>query len=268
MKNDTSRLAVGVLGLGNMGGAIAAGLLRAGHPSDKLFGFDLNAAAVDAFGGTAVDSVASLLDSADVLVVAVKPYHLESVLGAAFDDGRVDTVISVAAGVSLATLRSYVGHGADAVVRAMPNTAAEVGRSTTALVAEAGCNPRHIDAATAIFSAVGTATWLANEELMHPATAVVGSAPAFIYVLAEALADAAVLDGIPRGDARRMVGSMIAGAGALLEAHDGSPAELKDRVASPNGTTIRGLRALEVGGFRAALLDAVAATTDRSKELA
>lgn len=266
MDGNGRRVTVGIVGLGNMGGAIARGLLDAGVPAEDVLGFDVDPARSARFGGVGVAAVDELVARSEVVVAAVKPYHLAGAFRGIWNRAG-GVLVSVAAGTGIADLRAMVGDGPRAVVRAMPNTAAGIRRSTTALVAEARCSEDDRALAEWLFGLVGETCWLADERLMHVATAVVGSAPAFVYVLAEALADAAVLEGLSRDDARRLTASMIRGAGDLLVAHDGSPAELKDRVASPSGTTIRGLRALEDLGFRAAAMEAVARTTARSKEL-
>lgn len=256
-------LRIGIVGLGNMGAAIADGLVLSGLPTGQLYGFDADPAKLSAFAGESAETMAVLESSVDVLIIAVKPHIVPAVLARVA--GRT-LVVSVAAGVTLATLASSLPAGTP-VVRAMPNTAAAVGKSTTALVAGEEASVDDLALATRVFDAFGTTVCLAREELMHVATAVVGSGPAFIYVLAEALADGAVAGGMPRQLAREAVSGMISGAAALLAAHEGSPAELKDRVASPGGTTIAGLRALESHGLREAAIEAVLAAAARSQEL-
>jgi pyrroline-5-carboxylate reductase len=247
-----------------MGAAIATGLLLSGADPARIHGFDADAAKVAAFGGTGSDSVAALESAVDIVIVAVKPHIVPAILPQL--SGR-SCVVSVAAGVTLTTLESGLPDGTP-VVRAMPNTAAAVGKSTTALVATAGASEDDVSKVVRVFDAVGTTVRLDREELMHVATAIVGSGPAFVYVLAEALADGAVAGGMPRALAREAVSGMLTGAAALLAAHDGSPAELKDRVASPGGTTIAGVRALEIHGMRNAAIEAVLAAAARSEELA
>ncbi len=264
LTNDTA--VIGILGLGNMGGAIAEGLIAAGFPAERLAAFDLDRARVAAFPGRHASDVQELASICDVLIAAVKPHVIPRLL--AEITCELPLVISVGAGLPIASLRAACGNNVGSVVRAMPNTAASIGRSTSALVAEAGTDSSHTAVAEHVFSQIGEVIWLSSESLMHTATALVGSAPAFIYVLAEALADAAVLGGLPRPEARRAAASMLRGAGELLVAHDGSPAELKDRVASPGGTTIAGLCSLEETGFRASAIAAISATARRSEEMA
>lgn len=258
---------VGFIGLGNMGGSLVSGLLVGGVPPAEIYGYDPSPGRADALGCTSSPSLNALLDAADCVVVCVKPHLVGGVLQAVSAHGGNPIVVSVAAGIELATLSAAVP-GARAVARAMPNTAARVGASTTALVAAPGTPASAVANASALFERVGSVIALDREELMHIATAVVGSGPAFVYVLAEALADGAVAGGMPRPLARHAVTGMLRGAAALLAEHDGSPAELKDQVASPGGTTIAGLRALEAHGFRDATIEAVLGAARRSEEMA
>ena len=257
---------VGFIGLGNMGGALVQGLLADGFDPPKLHGLDLDRDRARSLGCTPHGGLTSLLDASDCVVVCVKPHLITGVLESINEHGRDTLVVSVAAGLELSTLRA-AAPDVRGIVRAMPNTAARVRASTTAIVAPPDTPPELLTAATALFDRVGTTVVLSRESLMHVATAVVGSGPAFVYVLAEALADGAVAGGLPRGLARDAVTGMLSGAAALLSDHDGSPAELKDQVASPGGTTIAGLRALEAHGFRDAAIEAVLAAARRSEEM-
>jgi pyrroline-5-carboxylate reductase len=264
---ESAAKTIGVVGLGNMGGAIVRGLLASGHPAELIHGFDVDDGRAASLGIRSCESVSDLAGRADVIVLAVKPWLIEGVArGVAAAKGTA-VVLSVAAGLSTESLLRAAPELRGRLVRAMPNTAAAVRRSSTALFADASAEPRARAAAESVFGAIGSTAWIPREELMHTATAIVGSAPAFLYVFAEALEDAAVLEGMGRTEARRMLGTMIEGAGALLSAHQGSPAALKDGVTSPGGTTIRGVAALEEGGYRAALIAAIRETVARSREM-
>lgn len=255
-------MAIAVIGLGNMGGAMVSGLRAAGV---GVAGYDVDASRAAALGCTPLADVASAA-GCDLVLVAVKPPLVAGVVSQLADAGA-RVVVSVAAGVSLASLAAAASGSTSVVLRAMPNTAAAVGASTTALVAAADCPDWARAEVEAAFAHIGSAFWLSSEAQIHVATAVVGSAPAFLYVFAEALADGAVVEGMPRAQARSAVASMLLGAAQLLRSHDGSPATLKDAVASPGGTTIAGLRALEDARFRAAAIDAICATAARSRAL-
>lgn len=258
----STRPKLGIIGLGNMGGAIASGVVRAGLASvDEVVGHDPNPVRSAAFVGR--PATARECAAAEVLLIAVKPHIVPSVCEA-IDVARDTLVISVAAGVPIAALRR-LGLESARIVRAMPNTAAALGASTTALF---GADEADREEAARWMGAVGRVVALPREDLMHAATALVGSGPAFLYALAEAMADGGVHQGLPRAAAQEMVAGVLRGAAALLGASPHEAALLKDAVASPGGTTIAGLRALELAGGRAAVLEAVVAASMRSRELA
>lgn len=262
MKTAAALRTVGIIGTGSMGGAIAIRLASLETLRLVVFGRRPNPR-LPAGVEQAADA-ATLAAMADILIVAVKPYHVEALAESIRSSLRPGTiVVSLAAGVPM--LRLYDWFGQDVrVVRAMPNVAAEVGASVTALYSDSS---EALTETTALFQHVGTPVPLATESLMHAFIGVAGSAPAFAFLFAEALADGAVAEGMPRVDARRAAAAMLRGAALLMEAHAGTPAELKDRVASPGGTTIEGIHALEKGGFRNAVMDAVRASAVRSRQM-
>lgn len=198
-------------------------------------------------------------------VIAVKPAGVRSVLEAyqeSFTDR--DTVISIAAGVSVASLREAAGP-LPGITRAMPNTPALVGAGVTGLMGDGTVD---MAAITALFEAVGKVVRLRREEDFHPLTAISGSGPAYFFTAIEALADGGVLMGLDRGTAVELATSVLEGAARLVQEHGGQhTAELKDQVASPGGTTIAALAALEESRFRHALISAVKAAAHRSCEL-
>jgi pyrroline-5-carboxylate reductase len=253
---------VGIIGTGSMGGAIAMGLAPLDSLRLVVFGRRPNPRLpADIEQATDAPSLAAM---SDILIVAVKPYHVEALAESIRSSIRPGTiVVSLAAGVSMLRLYDWFGQEVT-LVRAMPNVAAEVGASVTALFSD---SQDALQETVALFRHVGTPVPLATEQLMHAFIGVAGSAPAFAFLFAEALADGAVAEGMPRADARRAAAAMLKGAALLLEAHAGTPAELKDRVASPGGTTIEGLHALEKGAFRSAVIDAVRASAVRSRQM-
>ena len=267
MTSPLGSLRIGIIGLGNMGGALAAGLLRSGLAPTRLSGFDPSLAALDAFGGQAAAGVGPLAAESDVVVIAVKP-HL--VAGVAAEVGRAarpgTIVVSVAAGIESRTIDAALSAPLP-LVRAMPNIAATVGASATALHSERADGSQRATA-QALFETIGQVVWLPRESEMHVFTALASSGPAFVCVFAEALADAAVREGMSRANARAATAAMLEGAARMLRAHAGSPAELKDAVSSPGGTTIVGLCAMEAAGFRAATMAGVEAATSRSRRIA
>ncbi len=257
-----------LIGCGRMGSALAGGLVASGQiAGDQLVCIDADPERAEALADE-LDARMVLPEEhegARMWIIAVKPHDVE----AAIDEhtGTLeagDTVVSVAAGLSLAKLRKYAGH-APAVVRAMPNTPALVGKGVTGYMADADIDTT---AVRELFESVGEAVELDREGLFDALTGVSGSGPAYIFTAIEALADGGVLMGLSREVSRKLAAQTVAGAAALVEADMSvHTAELKDRVASPGGTTICALATLEDHGFRRALIRAVEAAALRSREM-
>jgi pyrroline-5-carboxylate reductase len=208
---------------------------------------------------------ARAVQSAPVVLLATKPQQIATVAteirGVLVAD---PLIISVAAGVTLSSLSQWLG--TSRVVRVMPNTPCLVGMGASAFSLGAGANEADADAVTRLLSAVGWAVRL-EEKHLDAVTGVSGSGPAYIYVLIEALSDGGVRMGLPRDVANALAVHTVRGAAEMVIREEVHPAVLKDRVASPGGTTIAGLQALEEHGFRAAVMAAVVAATRRSDEL-
>lgn len=200
---------------------------------------------------------------APAAIVAVKPQHVAAVCEALGALG-VARVLSIAAGVRLATMEAVLPVGT-AVVRAMPNTPALVGAGAAAIAAGAAAGPDDLAWAESILGSVGTVVRVSEAQL-DAVTGLSGSGPAYVFLVAEALIDAGVLEGLPREVAAELVVATLRGAGELL-ATGSSPAELRAAVTSPGGTTAAGLQALESAAVRAAFAAAVTAATRRSREL-
>ena len=177
----------------------------------------------------------------------------------------VRRVVSIAAGVTTTALEAALGDGI-AVVRAMPNTPAVVGAAASAVAPGAGASEDDLEWARSILAAVGVVVTVPEAKL-DAVTGLSGSGPAYVFVIAESLIEAGVLVGLPREVAEVLAVQTLLGSARLLEASDEHAAALRASVTSPGGTTAAGLRALEQGGLRSALLDAVAAATERSREL-
>lgn len=202
---------------------------------------------------------------ADVIVLSVKPQTLPAVLNELGTSPTHALVISIVAGATIRTIIEQTGE-ATRVVRAMPNTPALVREGMTALAMGAGISDDDVRLVRTIFEAVGLVVSV-EERLMDAVTGLSGSGPAYVFQAIEALADGGVLMGLPRHTAELLAAQTVLGAARLVLESGEHPAQLKDRVASPGGTTIAGLHQLEQGGFRAALMAAVEAATTRSKEL-
>lgn len=201
----------------------------------------------------------------DVIVVAVKPRDVPEILkliaGHVSDD---QTVISLAAGVTTQAYESQLG--AVPVVRAMPNTPALVREGVTGIAAGNHAGTGHLDVAREVLGAVG-AVRVMEESLLDAVTAVSGTGPAYVFLLAEALTEAAMREGLPRDVAENFVHQTIRGAGHLLTNTGKSPARLRYEVTSPGGTTAAAMHVLEEKGFRAVVEDAVRAAAERAREL-
>jgi pyrroline-5-carboxylate reductase len=265
---------IGFVGGGAMAEALIAGLLAAGVPADLLQAADPVAARRELlsqrFGIGTTAGNADAVAASDLVVVAVKPGLVAGVLASLVAVPGLDVArplwISIAAGVPLQRFESILPAGAR-VVRAMPNTPALVRAAATAFCASAGCSTQDRARAQALFETVG-AVWEAPvEALLDAVTGLSGSGPAYVFVFLEALSDAGVGVGLPREAASLLACQTVLGAARLVLETGRHPAQLKDQVTSPGGTTIAGLERLEAGGFRDAIYEAVAAATARSREL-
>ncbi|WP_455377685.1 pyrroline-5-carboxylate reductase [Petrachloros mirabilis] len=202
---------------------------------------------------------------AEIIILAVKPQSVSEVLREITADLEEVLVISIAAGVTIRTIQG-LAPGAQRIVRAMPNTPALVREGMTALAFSSGISAEDIGVTRTIFEAVGRVIPV-EERLMDAVTGLSGSGPAYVFQAIEALADGGVKMGLPRQTAELLAAQTVLGAAKLVLESGEHPAKLKDRVASPGGTTIAGLHQLERGGFRATLMGAVEAATKRSQEL-
>ncbi|WP_310481398.1 pyrroline-5-carboxylate reductase [Chamaesiphon sp. VAR_48_metabat_403] len=258
---------LGVIGGGVMGGAIVSRLIDRGtYKSSEILISEptlLQREVLQQLYGVQVTDDNNLAAMAPVLLLAIKPQVFESVV-AKLAQPAAALVISILAGVSIAQLER--GFPDRAVVRAMPNTPATVGMGITALVAGNCVSSEQLELATQIFQAVGEVVDV-PESLMDAVTGLSGSGPAYVAIAIEALADGGVAAGLPRQIAERLALQTVLGTAGLLKESPLHPAQLKDRVTSPGGTTIAGVRELERSGFRSALIEAVIAAANRSREL-
>jgi pyrroline-5-carboxylate reductase len=250
-----------IVGGGRMGEALLGGLLDAGW--DDLGVVEQLPARRDELAAR-FPEVAVLDDiaPADGAVIAVKPNDVRAACGAL---GATKRVLSIAAGVPIATLEDALGAGT-AVVRAMPNTPALVGAGAAAIAGGTSAGDADLEWAAEILGAVGEVVRV-PEPLLDAVTGLSGSGPAYVFLVAEALIDAGVLNGLPRDVSIALATQTLLGAARLLAETGDTPEALRAQVTSPGGTTAAGLRALESAGVRAAFLDAVTAATSRSREL-
>lgn len=253
-----------------MATALVAGAIRGkAVAADQVLGYDPLPEAAEHFAtetGAATCAEITDLAGCDAFLLCTKPHHADAALASLADAGVEDRLlISVAAGVSIASLRSAAPSGFR-IIRCMPNTPALVGEGASAFSLDDHATPDDAETAGRLLGAVGVVHQV-PENLLDAVTGLSGSGPAFAFLMIEALADGGVRCGLPRAQALELAAQTLRGAATMVLQTGVHPGELKDRVASPGGTTIAGLATLESGGLRAALIDAVAAAAHRSKEL-
>lgn len=253
-----------MVGGGKMGQALLGGMIASGWAqAEDLAVVDLDEAQrqrlSDMFPGIVV--CGSPLVNVDT-VLATKPHHLLSV--AASLDGPT-RVLSVAAGITIESLEAVLAQSTP-VIRTMPNTPALVGVGACGIAGGSSATQDDLDWALSLMSAVGEAV-VVTEQQLDAVTGVSGSGPAYFFLIAEALADAGVTAGLPRPIAAKLANQTMAGAAAMLQQTGEDPVVLRAGVTTPAGTTAAGLRALEQNGVRSALIDAVLAAAERSREL-
>jgi pyrroline-5-carboxylate reductase len=267
----TEAVKVGFLGAGKMATALARGWISRGLlDAEQILASSPEAHCREHFseqtGARATGANGEVVESSEVLVLAVKPQVMATLL--AEIRPRVTgqhLVISVAAGITLRRLRDGLSQDCR-VIRVMPNTPCLVGESASGYCPASTAKPADVELVDRLLNAVGRAFCL-PESLMDAVTGLAGSGPAYVAVMIEALADGGVLMGLPRDVAMALASTTVVGAAKMVRDENLHPAVLKDMVASPGGTTIAGLHALERGGIRDALVSAVKAATQRSREL-
>ncbi len=262
---------IGFIGGGKMGsalinGILSRGLVSAGDITVSDVAQELLEGLKKEYGVCITGDNEKAVKGSDIVILAVKPQNMAEVLegiSGAVDKSRL--IISIAAGISTGYIEGYLKKGVR-VIRVMPNTPAMIGEGATAICAGANAKEEDISPARHIFEAVGI-TVSVKEELMDAVTGLSGSGPAYGFVIIDALADAGVNMGLSRDIALRLAAQTLLGAAKLCLKGEKHPAQLKDMVTSPGGTTIAGLKAMEEGKLRATLMAAVEAATLRSKEL-
>lgn len=263
---------IGFIGAGQMASALASGFSAADASiaPEVISFFDPAEAASRRFcerveGAQALTSAQSVISESDIVFLAVKPQIMPIVLPEIADliDESV-LVVSIVAGVSLATLAAALG--SSRMIRVMPNTPCLVGTSAAAYSPAEGATQEDCDDVGQLLNSTGIAYQLA-ENYLDAVTGLSGSGPAYIYNIIEALSDGGVAMGLPRDIATRLAAQTVKGAGQMVLETGLHPGELKDQVTSPGGTTIAGLRAMEDRGVSGALMAAVEAATKRSREL-
>ena len=261
-----------IIGAGAMGSALVRGLIQSGKlKADQIVASDIDEERLkqlQPFGVQTTNDNKLAVQQSDIALLCVKPQVMDEVLAEISPavDPKKHCVISIAAGIPISRLESALPEGTP-VVRVMPNTPAQVLAGASAIALGTNATELHRQIAHEIFSAVGLVIDV-PEKLIDAVTALSGSGPAYVFVFAEALADAGVNLGLPRAVALKLAAQTLLGAAKMLLETGKHPAELKDMVTSPGGTTIAALSVLERKAFRGAIIEAVAVAHQRAKELA
>ena len=269
---DTHASTLAFIGGGNMARSLVGGLVAAGADPGNLRVADPNASTREAlaadFGVRIFERAAEAVDGAGTWVFAVKPQVMREVCAglSAIAQAQRPLAVSIAAGITATQLERWLG-GHLAVVRTMPNTPALLGAGVTGLFANARVDDEGRARADRLLASAGRTVWIDDEARMDAVTATSGSGPAYVFLLAEAMEDAAIAEGLPPDAARTLAQQTLLGAARMLVESGEAPAELRRRVTSPNGTTQAAIEAFETGGFRDLVARAIRAATQRGGEL-
>ena len=262
---------MGFIGSGNMGGAIIGGIVngKIANPSDIIVS-DKNEAALvkinSEYGVNTTTDNKTVAKEADVLFLCVKPQFLYLVIDEIKDSISENTVIvSIVAGQSIEAITSAFGKKIK-LIRVMPNTPALVGEGMAALTTNENVSKEEADIVLNVFNSFGKGE-IVPENLMDAVTAVSGSSPAYVFMMIEAMADAAVIGGMPRSQAYTFAAQAVMGSARMVLETGKHPGELKDMVCSPAGTTIDAVAILEKNGFRSSMIEAMVSCMNKSKEL-
>lgn len=260
---------LGFVGTGNMGSAVIKSIVKANFlPADKIAMFDVDKNKLEQLkqetGVDYIETVQGLAEWADIIVLAVKPNILKTVLNdlkPIIDDSKV--IVSFAVGIPISFYEDILGSDKK-IVRTMPNTPAMVGEGMTLISQNSNVSELELAIVKKMFDCTGRSEYL-SEKLMSEVTALTGSSPAYVFMFIEAMADAAVLSGIPRDMSYRLAAQAVLGSAKMVLETGLHPGVLKDQVCSPGGTTIEAVAALEKHGFRYALMDAMNECTKKAR---
>lgn len=260
---------IGFIGAGNMGGSIISGMIiRGGVAAEDVYVTDPRITDEIKALGVNVCDVEETVKSSDYIVLAVKPNVMADVLERISKFTQIDdkVFITIAAGVDIAYMKAGLGKKKK-IVRVMPNLPMSVGEGMSVICGSDEVEENELAAAVKIFSCVGKTAVSANEDMIDKCIAINGSAPAYVFMFIEALADGAVKNGVPRKDAYELAAQTVLGSAKLVLDTGKHPGVLKDMVCSPGGTTIEAVCSLEADGFRNAVLNAVDACTHKAEAM-
>lgn len=265
------KIKIGFIGAGNMARALIGGLINSGVPGKNIASFDLDTTRLKGlsqdFAIQAAPSNQHLIDQCDVVVLAVKPQAMHTMINSLQLGSHIPLFLSIAAGLRTTALCNWFGRDLP-LVRAMPNTPSLVRAGATGMYANKVVNPKQREIAENIMRAVGITLWLDNEAHLDAVTAISGSGPAYFFYLMEAMEQAGVQLGLPAEAARLLTVQTAFGAAKLALEVEEEPKTLRERVTSPGGTTERAIQHLNANEVGKILATAIKAARDRSEELA
>lgn len=260
---------LGFIGCGNMAGAILDGILASGIlKASDIVVFDISEKVKEEVikkGVEVRDSIVDLCSISEKVLLGIKPNTTKNVLNEAGKTLEGKAILSIVAGISSDTLQEWAGVNVR-VLRIMPNTPAMVGVGATVLCSDTSFTEEEKVEAEKIFNSIGIVEWV-PEKLIDTVTGLSGGGPAYAAMFIEALADGAVLDGLSRPTAYRLAAQTVLGTAKMILDTGMHPGALKDMVCSPGGTTIEGVKALEDGGFRSAVIQSILDSSSKSRKL-
>lgn len=265
-KKEGSSMKYGFIGAGNMAGAMIRGAISHGISNQNIYVCDLDPAKAQATGAQVLENAVSVVNAADITILAVKPYVVKDVLLQIAPVLGKKALVSIAAGWTSQRLSACLEANAH-ILRVMPNTPLLVGEGAIALSLDNTLSKTEFEAVKAFFNMLGKVCCV-HETVMDAVTGLSGSGPAFVYRFIEALADAGVMEGLTRDTAYLLAAQTVLGSAKMVLETNEHPGKLKDAVTSPAGTTIRGIYALDRCGFNGAVMQAVHEAAERSRQMA
>lgn len=264
-------ISLGVIGGGNMAQAIIAGVQRTQSDRVNTIVAEPNSETRNTLSNMGIPTVISardLMPTSDYIMLAVKPQILPAVCHEIAPELRPNQcIISIAAGVTIASIRNALGGASHPIIRVMPNTPALIGQGMSALVSDQALDLEHREAALVVFDACGLTCWLDTEDMIDSVTAVSGSGPAYFFLMIESMVRSAIRLGLPPETAKALVVQTAKGASAMVETSDVGPDVLRQRVTSPGGTTAAALKVFEDDDYGDLIDRAMIAARDRAGAL-